>query len=305
MNNERTIRNENHSDTKPEQDFYLNLNTEKGQSDLSFEDVLEFLDRVLPETNQMTEIRTRQSFYQADGVDGYSGICDFCGRPMKLAHAHHTHDGRIRCQDCSASQVLSQEEFEKIYTECRKNFQSFFGVQLTDGIKAQLTESLFKDLPQSLILPSKDSHLNRQMGLVFSADGSFGIRIQAGISRQACISALISSFALIWVYLSWDLGRLIMLAQQLNPQDPQKMIDALIGGFRLWSSVEYFYLMNEKSFASKSDEMLCFSQTPEAAGYRLYRRTYPFRENKRLAFKHPYFLRIPVDLNALQQMLKD
>lgn len=285
-------------DSESEKRNYLNYGLQNTDFSLNLTLPLCLLDETLPKENRLTQARERQSFSRARMMSYYSRYCDFCGLPMSMNHAETTVDGRIRCADCSAAQIQEKEEFQKLYEECRTNFQAWFG-QLPEGI--EIRQSVLKEPGESdLSLGiSFYPYLNARMGQVLYEKDHYVIEIAAGASRLANMYALVSCFAQIWISINWDMKKLDQMCQATAGQKAGMVFIGTYHGMRLWTGVEYLYLVNERLQAQKIDQTLMMEDVPEAKAYSLYKRTYPFRTNKRLALRHPFAKRVPIDIETL------
>ncbi len=289
-------------DDESEKKNYLNYGLQDPDFSLNLSLPLRLLDDALPQDNRLTQARERHSFSRARMMSYYSRCCDFCGLPMSMNHAETTADGRVRCSDCSAAQIQEKEEFEKLCEGCRSSFQVWFG-DLPEGI--EIRQSVLKEPGESELSlgVSPYPYLNARMGQVLYEKDHYVIEIAAGASRLAAMFALVSCFAQIWISLHWDMKKLDQMCQAVAGQKAGMVFLGTYHGMRLWTGVEYLYLENESHQAKKIDQVLMAEDTPEAKAYALYKRTYPFRTSKRLAHRHPFAERVPIDIETLASVI--
>ena len=65
---------------------------------------------------------------------GVVGACDFCGRKMKNSEMTRLDDGRMRCPDCSAGAVDSEDQFREICEKVKAAFKEHLGIDFS-GIR--------------------------------------------------------------------------------------------------------------------------------------------------------------------------
>ncbi len=294
-----------------EDSFYLNYGASGINPALDLSSLSSLFQELLPKRNPLTEARHREVFPISSLDEYYSQTCDFCGMVMTNIHVEIMPDGRIRCERCSQDQIETQEEFQTLYTICRKNFENLFKVELPRGIQVHLSSHL--DWPDhlDLLIPiSKKGSLIHRLGMVCKNGHHYEIYLENGLSRLSSMVILIGAFALIWQDSTFPQFTLQEKAKSLSPIHYKEIIKAWKMGMALWTGVEYLWLKGEVSYAQENDQL---NQTEEPSiqkGYLYFKERYPFQSDRdQLTAHHPlqtkkYFQTLS-DLNSfLSQELK-
>lgn len=289
--------------------FYLNYGESRLDPVLRPEAVLSWMDNAFTGQNILTEARHRHVFTGYDDAALYSARCDFCGMPMTRASAEQMPDGRIRCETCSKNQIESQEEFGKLFAQCKEDFQAFFQVRLPEGIHVHLCELPDRAPGVLELVPITDPSLKRRMSIVEKTEDGYDCWIENGISRLACMQVLVCAFTLIWQNENWDNAKLQQLCQQTAGKNGQYkaagLERAVKTGMALWAGTEYLHLISEDALALRYDRTNAEGHGEESIGYRYYKRLYPFAPDPQRLYKKPFHGMLPVDLARLEYALEN
>lgn len=96
------------------------------------------------------------------------GSCDFCGKKMKNSKMQRLSDGRMRCPDCSAGAIDTEEQFGEQYTKVKEAFMTHLNINF-DGI------------PHNAILVSA-VELHKVGGYEFSITNGYDVRKILGLA---------------------------------------------------------------------------------------------------------------------------
>lgn len=275
--------------TISEDSFYLNYGASGINPALDLNSLCSLFQELLPKRNPLTEARHREVFPISRGNEYYSQICDFCAHPMTNTHVEILPDGRIRCERCSQDQIETKEEFQMLYTICRKNFENLFKVDLPHGIQAHLSSHLdWPDQLVSLSSLSKEGSLLHRLGMVCKNGHYYEIYLENGLSRLSAMVILICAFTLIWQDFTFSISTLQEKTKSLNPIHYEEIIQAWQMGMALWAGVEYLWLIGEVSFAKENDKLNQTEEPIVQKGYLYFKERYPFQPDRdQLAIHHP------------------
>ncbi|MBQ1332280.1 MAG: hypothetical protein IIY36_05035, partial [Lachnospiraceae bacterium] len=67
--------------------------------------------------------------------------CDFCGLPLTGVSFDRLNDGRVRCNDCSASAITTVEEFSEIFHECQRRMEEIYGIKYRVPVRVKVTDA--------------------------------------------------------------------------------------------------------------------------------------------------------------------
>lgn len=208
--------------------------------------------------------------------------CDFCGMPLSGVSFEKLSDGRIRCNDCTASAINSVEEFRKLFYQCMNMMENFFNIEYKVSISVNTTDA--KKIAKgfgSVYSPSTEV-AERVLGYAQRKNGKFSMFVENGSPRMATITTMVHELTHIWQYLNWsdrDVAK-------WYPERYQR--DMVYEGMAIWVSVQYLYLIGENSYAQKQELIFKNRDDIYGAGFRMFLEKYPLIKDSSLLSFSPF-----------------
>lgn len=194
--------------------------------------------------------------------------CDFCGRPLSGVSYEQMNDGRIRCNECSASAINSEQEFVELFGSIMSTMMSFYKIKFKLPVIARMTDAhtLAKHGGTSFV-PSRNVAA-RALGFAKKDKGSFKLFIENGSPRLAATATSAHELTHIWQFTNWE----------------EKDIDARYGrntnrllvyeGMARWAEIQYLFIIGESSYAEQLMLSTRLSNDEYGIGFELYFQKY-------------------------------
>ena len=102
------------------------------------------------------------------------------------------------------------------------------------------------------------------------------------LQRDTAIQTIVHELTHIWQYKNWNQNEIKRLYN--NPG----IRDIVYEGMAEWVSIQYLYLIGEKSYAQKQELMECARDDIYGYGMNMYRDKYPFIKDSSLISYSPF-----------------
>ena len=263
---------------------YLKFGFEEIDDRLKLEEVIKYLTARGFSLNSFRNARKRGAVEDTI-IDNDSDIkCDFCGIPLSGVSYERLNDGRIRCNDCSATAINNLQEFREIFLQCLNLMESFFDIDYDVEITVKMTDA-YKIARGfgSVYQPTCEAD-SRVLGYAQRLFGKYSIFMENGSPRMETISTMVHEMTHIWQYKNWKEEEI----DRLYPT-PEKR-DMVYEGMAVWVSIQYLYLIGEYAYARKQEAIYSDKKRKDlyAEGFSMYAMKYPLAKESELLVYSPF-----------------
>lgn len=282
---------------------FLGYGAKELHPDFSLQDVLAFLDDVLPDENVLTEARLREFHHNGDQTET-DKRCDFCGRSLNGVSYQDLEDGRSCCDRCSSSVVTCEDEIRELLQKSKESLEHAFGIRLPSIIDVHAVPAcdLKAYIPGSLMQTfTPDQKLS---GILSRSADRYVIYIEGGTPRLSMLQTILMQLVHIWQLENWNSDTVNALLRKYGGTHFSEMYRAFYTGMSVWASLTALLHIGETDFVRNQN--VRFSQTDSSVsiGYQLFRATYPIeRSYAESSSRTPFSPGLPVNLSALSQAL--
>lgn len=208
--------------------------------------------------------------------------CDFCGLPLSGISYQRLSDGRVRCNDCGSTAIISVDEFKKIFYQILEMMQNFYGIEYKSPIIVKTTDA--KTIARgagSVYTPTTEVAV-RVLGYAQKMGKIFNLMIENGSPRLATIETMVHEMTHIWEYLNWNI-------KALKAQYPEPWkLDVVYEGMAVWASIQYLYLIGENSYAMQQELLLSNKDDIYGIGFNMYSNKFPIIKDSSLVRYSPF-----------------
>ena len=274
--------------TRYQKECFLKFGYEEIDSRLNIEELMKYL-RVRGWTESaLTQARTKDVFDKKELDVEAENHCDFCGRPISGASYDLLNDGRVRCNDCSASAISSTEELKALLYQILELMEAFYGISYKVPISVTATDArtVAKGIGQ-VFKPSTEL-ASRVLGYAQKKNGKYSLVIENGSPRLAAVDTIVHEMTHIWQYMKWDDEAVKKIFDIGNEKLAKIAVDIVYEGMAVWAAVQYLYQIGETYYASQLENMTERRQDVYGWGFTLYRDQYPLVKDSRLLKVTPF-----------------
>lgn len=261
---------------------YLKFGFEEVDERLKLEDVKKYLTVRGFGMNEFRKARTRDPLEDAIIDLNAEARCDFCGMPLSGVSYERLNDGRIRCNDCSASAIGSLQEFREIYFQCLTLMEGFFDIHFDVEITVKMADAhkIARGFG-SVYRPTVDMDA-RVVGYAQKLFGKYSLFLENGSPRMETINTIVHEMTHIWQYRNWNTRGI----DKLYPTQDQR--DMVYEGMAVWASVQYLYLIGEYAYARKQETLCASRRDVYGDGFRLFSVKYPLTRDSAMLSYSPF-----------------
>jgi len=281
--------------TRYQKECYLKFGYEDVDSRLQIEDVQKYLHARGYSNNNLTKARKREMMEKTLLDFNTENHCDFCEIPLSGVSFEQLNDGRIRCNDCSASAITSVNEFKTIYYRVLEMMEMFYSIRYHVPISVKMTDAkaIAKGLGE-VFRPTTDVSA-RTVGYAQRKKDKFSILMENGSPRLATIETMSHELTHIWQYINWKQHQVEGIYAMRQTSCSKKAIDIVFEGMAVWASIQYLYQIGETYFASQQEEIEKSKSDVYGIGFRLYCDRYPLVKDMSLIKYSPFSSFPPLD----------
>lgn len=214
--------------------------------------------------------------------------CDFCSLPLTGVSYEQLNDGRIRCNDCSASAITTLADFKELFYRCLGLMEDFFDIRFRVPIGVKTTDAReVAKCAGAVFRPSKDVAA-RVLGFAQKKNGKYNLVIENGSPRRAAIDTTVHELTHIWQYLNWNDNDVLRIYKMGNRACTQRARAIVYEGMAMWASIQYLYQIGETFYAAEQEALAESRQDVYGVGFRLYRERYPFVKDSSILKYTPF-----------------
>ena len=274
--------------TRYQKECFLKFGYEEIDSRLNIEELMKYL-RVRGWTESaLTQARTKDVFDKKELDVEAENHCDFCGRPISGASYDLLNDGRVRCNDCSASAISSTEELKALLYQILELMEAFYGISYKVPISVTATDARTVAKGVGQVFKPSTELASRVLGYAQKKNGKYSLVIENGSPRLAAVDTIVHEMTHIWQYMKWDDEAVKKIFDIGNEKLAKIAVDIVYEGMAVWAAVQYLYQIGETYYASQLENMTERRQDVYGWGFTLYRDQYPLVKDSRLLKVTPF-----------------
>lgn len=238
--------------------------------------------------NALTKARKRDPF--SDDATELTAInhCDFCGVPLSGVSYEKLNDGRVRCNDCSASAISSTEDFEELFNRILTMMEGFYGISYHVPIHVKMTDARTVARGAGAIFKPSAGVASRVLGFAQRRGKKYSLLVENGSPRLASIDTIVHEMTHIWQYLNWNDADI----RKRYGKDRNRLI--VYEGMACWAAVQFLYSMGETYYAERAEYIMSQREDEYGVGFLLYRERYPFVKDMSLIRYSPFSVYPPL-----------
>ncbi len=238
--------------------------------------------------NSLTLARKREVFVKnlidVNAVDH----CDFCSLPLTGVSYEKLNDGRVRCNDCSASAIVTLEDFREIFYRCLETMEDFYDIQYRVPISVKMADAREIAKGVGMIFKPNTGVAPRVLGYAQRKHGKYSLIIENGSPRLAAIDTMIHEMTHIWQYVNWNDKMVTGTYGMNNSLCTARAKDIVYEGMAMWASIQYLYQIGETYYAARQEAFTESRKDIYGIGFRLYREQYPLMKDSSLLKYTPF-----------------
>ena len=268
--------------TRYQKECYLKFGFEEIDGRIDLEGVRRYLNTRGFGKGDLTKARKREMFADTILDLQSENRCDFCGIPISGVSYERINDGRIRCNDCSATAINTVEEFRKIFSHILTTMQSFYGIEYKVPIGVKMTDAREVGRGAGMIFKPSKEYAARVLGYAQHYRGNYRLLVENGSPRLAMIDTMVHEMTHIWQYINWNDSQI----KQIYGEGTNR--DIVYEGMAMWSAIQYLYMIGETSYAMKQELIAERREDVYGIGFRFFREKYPFVKDSAIITVSPF-----------------
>lgn len=282
---------------------YLQFGEEQIDENLQLKELHAWLKRGGWNHSALTKARKAERMV-FDFLDAKSDLhCDFCGFPLSDVSYERLADGRIRCNECSATALKDLDDFADLFHQCMRLLQNFFEIQLDIPMTVRITDAAEVGRKAGMVFrPGKDAG-NRVLGFAQSRKGEYSIVMENGAPRLAVIETMVHELTHLWQYEHWNNRDVARVYQRTSRREGELARRLVYEGMAMWVSVQFLYLAGEYSYASRLEANTAARTDLYGLGFLLFCRKYPLMKSSGYLKDSPFLHFPPVDPDEVTEIL--
>lgn len=270
--------------TRYQRECYLKFGFDEIDGRLKIEEVRNYLRVRGWGNNNFAKARKRTE--KANIILDAVNHCDFCSVPLTGVSFERMNDGRIRCNDCSNTALVTVEEFSDLFKHTFEMMKSFFAIDFKASVSVRVSDADTVAKGAGSVFRPSTEYASRVLGYAQRKHGKYSIHIENGSPRLAAINTLVHEMTHIWQYLNWD------RTQIASVYGTGQNRDLVFEGMAMWVSIQYLYQIGETYYATQQEFTAESRDDIYGVGFRLFRDKYPFVKDSSI-IKHSPFLTFP------------
>ena len=283
------------SETRYQKECFLKFGFDEIDKRLKIEEVRRYLHVRGFSNSALTKARKREILDMKDFDLKAVNTCDFCGLPLSGVSYERLNDGRIRCNDCSASAIETVEELEEIFYRVLNMLEIFYGIKIQVPVSVQMTDAKTIAKRTGAIFKPQKQFAVRVIGFAQKSRGKYSILIENGSPRLAAISTLVHELVHIWQYIKWEDYKVVRCYKMNKSKCTARARDIVYEGMAVWASIQYLYQIGETYYAAQQEAISLARRDVYGAGFYLYAQQYPLVKDMSMIKCSPFDSFPPLD----------
>lgn len=279
-----------------QRECFLKFGFEDMDSRLRVKETVAFLRARGLGDSDFTKARKRQQYTQEEQARHQGRAvnrCDFCRCPITGVSYERLTDGRIRCNDCAASAITTEEEFRDLFRQTVDMMQALYHIDFDMPIQVLMTDA--NNVARGtgrLFVPSQE-YASRVVGFARYADEQFGLVVENGAPRIACIATVAHEMTHIWQYRNWGATQRMALIKEYGAGRQTLIME----GMAMWAEIQLLYSMGETYQARVEEAETLEREDIYGVGFRLFCNEYPLVRDGGVVGRSPFLTFPPLEIN--------
>lgn len=269
-----------------QRECYLKFGFDEIDGRLTIEDVHRYLHVRGYANNALTAARRGEKGTEK-GLDTQNH-CDFCGRPLSGVSYEMLNDGRVRCNACSATAIVTVEEFKEVFYKTVEMMEMFYEVSFHVPISVKMADARTVSKGVGSVFRPSTQVAARTLGYAQRKRGAYSVVMENGSPRLATVDTMVHELTHIWQYLNWKDAAVESAYGMKRSECFGTARDIVYEGMAMWASVQYLYQIGETYYASQQEEAAAARDDIYGIGFRLYREQYPLIKDMSVIKYSPY-----------------
>lgn len=290
--------------TRYQEKCYLKFGFDEIDARLRIEDVRDYLHLRGYCNNALAEARSRKAVFEKKPDLAATNCCDFCRRPLSGASFERLSDGRVRCNDCSATAVTTLEECGEIFHRLLEMMEILYGITFTVPIRVTMTDARTIAKGYGCIFKPSTDYSARVLGYARKQGEDYSIVMENGSPRLEMMDTIVHELTHVWQYLNWDAREIGKLYRMGQSACDGRACDAIYEGMATWTSIQYMYQIGETYHAQLEEERIREDTGVYGIGFSLYQERYPLVKDLSLMKYTPFRYFPPLDPQEVRGRIK-
>ena len=268
--------------TRYQKECYMKFGFDEIDKRINLDGVRKYLNTRGFGKGDLTKARKREDFDDTVLDLQSENRCDFCGMPISGVSYERINDGRIRCNDCSATAVNTVEEFREIFRHILNTMQSFYGIEFKVGVGVRMTDA--REIARGIgkVFRPSTEYAERVLGYAQRRRGTYRVLVENGSPRLAMVNTMVHEMTHIWQYINWNDKRI----KEIYGDGTNR--DIVYEGMAMWASIQYLYMIGESSYAMMQEFIAEQRKDVYGVGFRYFREKYPFVKDSAIIKVSPF-----------------
>lgn len=238
--------------------------------------------------NALTKARKREGLTEDDMEAFAVNHCDFCAVPLSGVSYEILNDGRVRCNDCSASAITTAEDFEGLFQRILTMMEGFYGVNYQTSIHVKMADARKVAKGAGAIFKPNAGVASRVLGYAQRRGKTYSLLVENGSPRLATVDTMVHEMTHIWQYLNWKDKDI----RKRYGRGVKRLI--VYEGMACWAAIQFLYAMGESYYAQRAEMLMNQRDDPYGVGFRLYCERYPLVKDMSLIKYSPFSVYPPL-----------
>ncbi len=290
--------------TRYQKECYLKYGYEEIDDRIRVDELRRYLRVRGWSNNALTLARKRDLFEQKLTDLKAVNVCDFCGLPLTGVSYEQMSDGRLRCNDCSASALETLDEMKEVFYQSLALMEDFYGIRFKTGISVRVTDAEEIGRRTGAVFNPAAIVRERVLGFAEKRNDRYSLVVENGSPRLAFIDTAIHELTHIWQYMNWD-NALVWGVYGMNRAECSAIAqDIVYEGMAVWASIQYLYQIGETYYAAQKEAVMEARQDAYGEGFRIYREQYPLVKDSSLLKVTPFMSFPTLEPSAVAKAVK-
>ena len=274
--------------TRYQQECYLKFGFEEIDSRIQVEDVRKYL-RVRGFSNGSLAKARKRDILEKQLLD-FDAVnhCDFCNSPLTGVSYEKMNDGRIRCNNCSGSAIVTVDEFRDLFHRVLDMMECFYSLAFKVPISVKVTDAHTIAKGTGCVFRPSEQYADRVLGYAQQIHGRYSLFIENGSPYLAAMDLVVHELTHIWQFINWSDKE---IQKHYGNGRNREMI---YEGMAMWAAIQFLYQIGETAYAELQESIVELRNDIYGEGLRIYREKYPFVKDSSLIKFTPFSMFPPL-----------
>ena len=253
--------------------------------------------------NDLTQARKRDLFEKTNLDMDAVNFCDFCNRPLSGVSYEVMNDGRVRCNDCSATAITTLDEFRSLFYQVLELMESFYGIQYRIPITVTTDDARTIAKGVGRVFRPSSQVAARALGYAQLDHGQYSLHMENGTPRLVALDTMVHEMTHIWQYMNWDMDLVRRIYSMPDPNMSRVANDVVYEGMAMWVAIQYLYQIGETRYAAETEYVSSQRKDIYGLGFNLFREQYPLVKDSSISKVTPFMAFPPIDPDRVKEVV--